>query len=87
MSGNFNNVNQILTIKRTVGLHFFVGEIKSTGKYATIFGKYEGNIFPSEVMPSTVCFTGIQNGHGVHIVYKMVTITATKLTKSDKTQT
>ena len=50
LTGNFDNVNQLLgTIKRTVGLpNFSFREIKSTGKYEIIFGKYEGTTFPRE---------------------------------------
>ena len=87
MTGNFDNVNQLLlTIKRTVGLpNFSFREIKSTGKYEIIFGKYEGITFPSEEIPSTVGFTGIPDGRRVPIGYKMGTFTSNKLRKSDET--
>ena len=86
MTGNFDNVNQHFGfIKRTVGLaNFSFREIKSTGKYEIIFGKYEGITFPSEEIPSIVGFTGIPDGHGVHIGYKMGTATSNKLMKSDE---
>ena len=69
MTGNFDNVNKLLgTIKRTVGLpNFSFREIKSTGKYEIIFGKYEGITSPSEEVPSIVGFTGIPDGRGVYI--------------------
>ena len=88
MTGNFDNVNQLLgTIKRTVGFpNFSFREIKSTGKYEIIFGKYEGITFPSEEIASIVGFTGIPDGRGVHIGYKMGTITSNKLMKSDETK-
>ena len=88
MTGNFDNVNQLLgTIKRTVGLpNFSFREIKSTGKYEIIFGKYEGITFPSEEIPSIVGFTGIPDGRGVHIGYKMGTVKSNKLMKSDETK-
>ena len=87
-TGNFDNVNQLLgTIKRTVRLpNFSFREIKSTGKYEIIFGKYEGMKFPSEEKPSIVGFTGIPDGRGVQIGYKMGTVTSNKLTKSDETK-
>ena len=83
MTGNFDNVNQILgTIKRTVGLpNFSFREIKISGKYEIIFGKYEGITFPSEEIPSIVGFTGIPDGRGVQIGYKMGTATSDKLMK------
>ena len=88
MTGNFDKVNQLLgTIKRTVGLpNFSFREIKSTGKYEKIFGKYEGITFPSEEIPSIVGFTGIPDERGVHIGYKMGTVTSNKLMKSEETK-
>ena len=88
MAGNFHIVNQLLgTIKRTVGLpNFSFREIKSTVKYEIIFGKYEGTTFPSEEIPSMVGLTGIPDGRGVHIGYKMGTVTSNKLMKSDETK-
>ena len=88
MTGNFANVNQLLgTIKRTVGPpNFSFREIKSTGKYEIIFGKYEGITFPSEEIPSIVGVTGIPDGRCVHIGYKMSTVTSNKLMKSDETK-
>ena len=39
----------LATIKRTIGLpHFSFRELKSSGKYEILFGKYEGITFPSE---------------------------------------
>ena len=74
MTGNFDNVNQLLdTIKRTVGLpNFLFREIKSAGKYEIIFDKCEGITFSSEEKPSIVGFTGIPDGRGVHIGYKVM---------------
>ena len=88
MTCNFDNVNQLLgTIKRTVGLpNFSFREIKSTGKYELIFGKYEGITFPSEEIPGIVGFTGIPDGRGVHIGYKMDSVTSNRLMKSDETK-
>ena len=88
MTGNFDNINQLLaTIKRTVGLpNFSFREIKSTGKYEIIFGKYEGITFPSEEIPSIVGFTGIPDGRGVHIGCKMDSVTSNRLMKSDETK-
>ena len=78
MTGNFDNVNQLLgTINR---------EIKSTGKYEITFGKYEGITFPSEEITGIVGFTGIPDGRGVHIGHKMGTATSNKLMKSDETK-
>ena len=75
MTGNIDNVNLLLgTIKRTVGLPIFCFEkSRVPKKYRIIFGKYEGITFPSEEIPSIVGFTGIPNGRGVHIGYKMGT--------------
>ena len=88
MTRIFDNVNQLLgTIKRTVGLpNFSFREIKSTGKYEIIFGKHKEITFPSEEIPSIVGFTGIPDGRGVHIGYKMVTVTSNTLMKSDETK-
>ena len=88
MTGNFDNANQFLgTIKRTVGLpSFSFREIKSTGKYEIVFCIYEEITFPSEEIPSIVGFTRIPDGRGVHIGYKMGTVTSNKLMKSDETK-
>ena len=88
MTGNFESVNQLLgTLKRKVGLpNFLFREIKSTEKYEISFGNYEGITFPSEEIPSIVGFTGIPDGRGVHIGYKMGTVTSNKLMKSDETK-
>ena len=88
MTGNFDNVNQLLgTIKQTFGLpNFSFREIKCTGKYEIIFGKYKGITFHSEEIPSIVGFTGIPDGRSVHIGYKMGTVTSNKLMKSDETK-
>ena len=88
MTGNFDTVAQFLfTIKRTVGLPNFLNrEIKSTGKYAKLFGKNEGITFPSEETRSIVDFTGNPDKHGVHVGYKMNTATSNKLMKSNETK-
>ena len=57
--------------------------LENTKKF---FGKYEGTTFPSEEITSIVGFTGIPDGRGVHIGYKMGTVTSNKLTKSDETK-
>ena len=56
----------------------------STGKYEIIFGKYEGITFPSEEIPNIVGFSGIPVGRGVHIGYKMGSVTSNRLMKSDE---
>ena len=73
MPGTFDTVAQLLaTIKRTVGLpNFSFREIKSSGKYEVLLGKYEGITFPSEEIPSIIGFEGIPDGNGIHIGYKM----------------
>ena len=88
MTGNFDTIAQLMsTIKRTVGLpNFSFREIKSTGKYEIIFGKHEGITFPIEEIPSIVGLTGNPDGRGVHIGYKMGTVTSNKLMKSDETK-
>ena len=84
MPGTFDTVPQLLaTIKRTVGLpNFSFREIKSSGKFEIVFGKYEGNTFPSDEIPSIIGFKGTPDGRGTHIGYKMDTI-ANKLMKKD----
>ena len=42
-------------IKFTIGLpHFSFRELKSSGKYEILFGKYEGTSFPSMEIPSVL---------------------------------
>ena len=84
MPGTFDTVPQLLaTIKRTVGLpNFSFREIKSSGKFEIVFGKYEGITFPSDKIPSIIGFKGTPDGRGTHIGYKMDTI-ANKLMKKD----
>ena len=74
MPGTFDTVAQLLaTIKRTIGLpNFSFRELKSSGKYEILFGKYEGITFPSEEIPSIIGFKGIPDGNGIHIGYKMI---------------
>ena len=50
MPGTLDTVPQLLaTIKRTVGLpNFLFREVKSSGKFENVFGKYEGITFPSD---------------------------------------
>ena len=69
MPGTFDSVAQLLaTVKRTVGLpHFSFREIKSSGKYKILLGKYDGITFPSEKIPSIIGFEGIPDGNGIHI--------------------
>ena len=88
MAGTYDTVAQLLaTIKRTVGLpNFSFREIKSSGKYEIIFGKYEGITFPSEEIPSIIGFRGIPDGYGIHIGYKMIPTTANRLMKNDDTK-
>ena len=87
MPGTFDTVTQLLaTIKRTVGLpNFSFREIKSSGKFEIVFGKYEGITFPSDEIPSIIGFKGTPDGRGTHIGYKMDTI-ANKLMKKDDTK-
>ena len=88
MAGTYDTVAQLLaTIKRTVGLpNFSFREIKSSGKYEIIFGKYEGITFPIEEIPSIIGFKGIPDGYGIHIGYKMISTTAKQLMKNDDTK-
>ena len=87
MPGTFDSVAQLLaTVKRTVGLpHFSFREIKSSGKYKILLGKYEGITFPSEEIPSIIGFEGIPDGNGIHIGYKM-NPNKNRLMKSDDTK-
>ena len=87
MPGTFDTVAQLLaTIKRTIGLpHFSFRELKSSGKYEILFGKYEGITFPSEEIPSIIGFKGIPDGNGIHIGYKMIP-NANRFMKSDDTK-
>ena len=73
MPGTFDSVAQPLaTVKRTVGLpHFSFREIKSSGKYEILVGKYEGITIPSQDIPSIIGFEGIPDGNEIHIGYKM----------------
>ena len=87
MPGTFDTVAQLLaTIKRTIGLpNFSFRELKSSGKYEILFGKYEGITFPSEEIPSIIGFKGIPDGNGIHIGYKMIP-NANRFMKSDDTE-
>ena len=87
MPGTFDTVAQLLAkIKRTIGLpHFTFRELKSSGKYEILFGKYEGITFPSEEIPIIIRFKGIPDGNGIHIGYKMIP-NANKFMKSDDTK-
>ena len=87
MPGTFDTVAQLLaTIKLTVGLpNFSFREIKSSGKYEVLLGKYEGITFPSEEIPSIIGFEGIPDGNGIHIGYKM-NPNENRLMKSDDTK-
>ena len=73
MTGTYNSVADILTtIKRTVGLpNFSFREIKKTGEFENLMGKKEGITFPTKEIPSFIGFSGIPNGSGVHIAYKI----------------
>ena len=84
MPGTFDTVPQVLaTIKRTVGLpNFSFREIKSSGKFEIVFGKYEGITLPSDEIPSIIGFKGTPDGRGTLIGYIMDTI-ANKLMKKD----
>ena len=64
MPGTFDTVQQLLaTIKRTVVLpNFSFKEIKISGKYEIVFGKYEGIAFPSDKIPSIIGFNGVLDG-------------------------
>ena len=88
MTGTYDTVAQILaTIKRKFGLpNFSFREIKSSGKYEIIFGKYEGITSPSEEIPSIIGFKGIPDGYGFHIGYKLIPRTANRLMKNDDTK-
>ena len=87
MTGTYNSVVDILTtIKRTVGLpNFSFREIKKTGNFENLMRKNEGISFPSNEIPSTISFSGIPDGSGVHIGYKMKNATSNRLMKSDET--
>ena len=87
MPGKFDTVAQLLaTVKRTVGLpQFSFIKIRSSGKYETLLGKYEGITFPNEEIPRVIYFNGIPDGNGIHIGYKKTPI-ANKLIKSDETK-
>ena len=87
MPGTFDTVAQLLaTIKRTIGLpNFSFRELKSSGKYEILFGKYEGITFPIEEIPSIIGFKGIPDGNGIHIGYKMIP-NANRFMKSDDTK-
>ena len=87
MPGTFDTVPQLLaTIKRTVGLpNFSFREIKSSGKFEIVFGKYEGITSPSDEIHSIIGFKGVPDGRRTHIGYKIDT-TAIKLMKKDDTK-
>ena len=87
MPGTIDTVAQLLTtLKRTVGLpHFSFREIKSSGEYEFLLGKYEGITFPSEEIPSIIGFEGIPDGNGIHIGYKM-NPNENRLMKNDETK-
>ena len=87
MAGSFDTVPQLLaTFKRTVGLpNFSFREVKSSGKFEIVPGKYEGITFPSDEIPSIIVFKGVPDGLGTPIGYKMDTI-ANKLMKKDDTE-
>ena len=87
MPGTFDTVAQLLaTIKRTVGLpNFSFRELKSSGKYEFLFGKYEGITFPSEEFPSIIGFKGIPDSNGIYIGYKKIP-NANSFMKSDHTK-
>ena len=88
MAGTYDTVAQLLAnIKRTDGLpNFSFREIKSSGKYEIIFGKYEGITFPSEEIPSIIGFKGTPDSYGIHIGYKIIPTTANRLMKNDDTK-
>ena len=87
MPGTFDTAPQLLaTIKRTVGLpNFSFREVKSSGKFEVVFGKYEGITFPSGEILSIIGSKGVPDGRETHIGYKMDTI-ANKLIKKDDTK-
>ena len=87
MPGTFDSLAQFLaTVKRTVGLpHFSYREIKSSGKYEILLGKYEVITLPSEEIPSIIGFEGIPDSNGTHIGYKM-NPNENRLMKSDETK-
>ena len=74
MPGTFDTVAQLLaTIKRTIGLpHFSFRELKSSGKYEILFGKYEGITFPREENPSINGYTGIPDGNLIFIYTNII---------------
>ena len=87
MPGSFDTVPHLLaTIKRAVGLpNFSFREIKSSGKYEIVFGKYEEITFTSDEIPSINGFNGVPDGRGTHIGYRRDTI-ANKLMQKDDTK-
>ena len=48
-------------------------------------GKNEGITFPGKDIPSLIGFSGIPDGSGVHIGYKIKSATSNRLMKSDET--
>ena len=85
--GTFDSVAQRLaTVKRTFGLpHFSFREIKSSGKYENLLGKYEASTFPTEEIPRIIGFESIPDGNGIHIGYKM-SPNENRLIKIDETK-
>ena len=65
--------------------HFSFSELKSSGKYEILVGKYEEITFPSEEIPSIFGFKGIPDGNVIHIGYKIIPNT-NKFMKSDDTK-
>ena len=88
ITGTYDTVAHFLaTVKRTVGLPIFsFQKIKSSGNYAIIFGKYEGNTFLSLEILSIIGFKRIPDVNGIHIGYKMIPTTANRLMKNDDTK-
>ena len=62
----------------------FHSEIKKTGKFEILTGKDEGTTFSSKKITSIIGFSGIPDGSGVHIGYKMKSATSNRL-MSDET--
>ena len=86
MTGNFDNVNQLLGTIKGWTTQIFVSRNQEYWKIRNNFCKNEGISFPGEEIPSIVGFTGIPDGRGVHNGYKMGTVTSNKVMKSDETK-